>query len=140
MDTDAAPVQSLSTLADNHGCATMSHLYASFGNMCTLSAKVGNLQAMPSISLLPPKYRKSRSELPTYRLHACGHLVLVLDNGRLEIHIGRVSGCWGMRHECHSLGAVYYLFTAYTERAFLHPFRLFKHPLTNVVSEFQIFG
>jgi hypothetical protein len=34
-----------------------------------------------------------------------------------------------MLYSCHSLGAVYYLFTAYTEKAFLHPFRLFKHPL-----------
>ncbi|WP_373525280.1 sensor histidine kinase, partial [Nostoc sp.] len=48
-----------------------------------------------------------------------------------EIHIGRGSGCWGMLYSCYSLGAVYYLFTAYTERAFLHPFRLFKHPLNN---------
>ncbi|MBC5797928.1 hypothetical protein H5968_22950 [Sphaerospermopsis sp. LEGE 00249] len=34
-----------------------------------------------------------------------------------------------MLYSYYSLGPVYYLFTAYTERAFLHPFRLFKHPL-----------
>jgi gas vesicle protein len=34
-----------------------------------------------------------------------------------------------MLYSCCSLSAVYYLFTAYTERAFLQPVRLFKHPL-----------
>ncbi|MEH2388531.1 MAG: HNH endonuclease family protein, partial [Nostoc sp.] len=33
---------------------------------------------------------------------------------------------------CCSLGAVYYLFTAYTERAFLQSVRLFKHPLKDL--------
>jgi len=42
-----------------------------------------------------------------------------------------------MHNECHSLGAVYYLFTAYTERAFLHPFRLFKQPLS--IADFSRF-
>jgi hypothetical protein len=35
-----------------------------------------------------------------------------------------------MLYSCCSLGAVYYLFTAYTERAFLQHSRLFKHPLS----------
>ncbi|MEA5583596.1 hypothetical protein VB620_19915, partial [Nodularia harveyana UHCC-0300] len=39
------------------------------------------------------------------------------------------SDYWGMLYSCYSLGAVYYLFTAYTERAFLQPERLFKQPL-----------
>jgi len=34
-----------------------------------------------------------------------------------------------MLYSCYSLRAVYYLFTAYTERAFLQLVRLFKHPL-----------
>ncbi|MBG1270546.1 hypothetical protein F8S12_31325 [Nostoc sp. WHI] len=34
-----------------------------------------------------------------------------------------------MLYSCYSLGAVFFLFTAYTERAFLHPDQLFKHPL-----------
>ncbi len=36
-----------------------------------------------------------------------------------EIHIEHGSDCWGMLYSCCSLSAVYYLFTAYTERAFL---------------------
>jgi len=36
-------------------------------------------------------------------------------------------------HVAHR-SAVYYLFTAYTERAFLHPFRLFKHPLRMITT------
>ena len=34
-----------------------------------------------------------------------------------------------MLYSCSFLGAVYYLFAAYTEKAFLLPNRLFKHPL-----------
>jgi hypothetical protein len=39
-----------------------------------------------------------------------------------------------MLYSCYSLRAVYYLFTAYTERAFLQLVRLFKHPLKDDVS------
>ncbi|QLE45311.1 hypothetical protein FD723_33940 (plasmid) [Nostoc sp. C052] len=34
-----------------------------------------------------------------------------------------------MLYSCCSLSAVYYLFTAYTERAFLPSLQLFKQPL-----------
>ncbi len=37
-----------------------------------------------------------------------------------------------MLYSCCSLGAVYYLFTTYTERAFLPSLRLFKQPLSLV--------
>jgi len=53
-----------------------------------------------------------------------------LESCHSAIRIGRGSRYWSMLYSCHSLGAVYYLFTAYTERAFLPSPRLFKHPLT----------
>jgi transposase len=42
-----------------------------------------------------------------------------------------------MLYSCCSLGAVYYLFTAYTERAFLQHSRLFKHPLRETLHKWD---
>jgi hypothetical protein len=40
-----------------------------------------------------------------------------------------------MLYSCCSLSAVYYLFTAYTERVFLPSFRLFKQPLSDKTAQ-----
>ncbi|PLZ33597.1 hypothetical protein CBP28_03290, partial [Fischerella thermalis WC559] len=48
------------------------------------------------------------------------------------------SGCWGKLYLYHCLGAVYYLFTAYTERAFLQHTRLFKHPLSLNLASYKL--
>ena len=43
----------------------------------------------------------------------------------------------GELYSCYSLGAVFFLFTAYTGRAFLLTHRLFKHPLKNYHIKFS---
>ncbi|MBD6615299.1 hypothetical protein FNW02_05435 [Komarekiella sp. 'clone 1'] len=50
----------------------------------------------------------------------------------------RELGYWGQLYSCRSLGAVYYLFTAYTERAFLQHPQLFKQPLSNWLLTMQL--
>jgi len=116
-----------------HGFVATSRHERQFSIVCTLSCLARKVIRVSSPS--HPNYcghKKSRSVRTTYPLHACDHQVWVhriMSRSKFILGVGQIApGCF--THATHR-SAVFFLFTAYTERVFLPHDRLFKHPLTD---------